>query len=236
MDKTCVWDRDFSFYESVYKYGKWDGVCALALFGIMCGLYVELAVFSSIPLIKENILLVGCGFNALIVAIAIGFVKIKGESLASVGLYGGYWKKSVGFGAFMAAIYFFNNCLSHLLAGARLIPVKDILMAVVYYFLVALCEEIVFRGYIATRLYGFVKNKYLVWVITGILFILMHFPYRIVAYGMTIADLTIRNVGWLVDLFVTHMMFTLISKKTNSLWGAVLPHWMSNLAYSIVAR
>lgn len=237
MDKTCVWERDFSFYESVYKYGKWDGVCAIVLFLTMCGLYVELALLSgALSFINEHILLVGCMFNALIIGLTIGLVKIKGESLASVGLFGGNWKKSVGFGGFLAAIYFVNNCLSHILAGASLVPVKDIFVLTVYYFLVSFSEEIVFRGYIATRLYGFIKNKYFAWVLTGILFVLMHFPYRMIAYDMSIMDLTVGNIRWIVDLFVTHTLFTFISKKTNSLWGAVLPHWMSNLAYNIVAR
>lgn len=65
----------------------------------------------------------------------------------------------------------------------------------IYFLTVALCEEIVYRGYIGTRLYGLIKNQYCVVMVTGILFIVMHFPYRMLAYNMTIADLTIYNLG-----------------------------------------
>lgn len=80
------------------------------------------------------------------------------------------------------------------------------------------------------------SNKYMVIIVTGILFVVMHFPYRMVAYGMTISDLTIHNVGWIVDLFVTHTVLSIIYMKTNSLYGSIIPHWMSNLAYNLVMR
>lgn len=232
-----MWENDTSFYKDVNKYEKKDGVFAILLFGIMCVLYALLAALDKVfTAINSNILFVGCVFNALIVVITICFVKARRESFASIGLYGGQWRKSILVGGLLATLYFFNNCLSHILAGASFIPVKDIFVAVIYYLLVSLSEEVVFRGYVGTRLYGFTKNKYLVVVLSGVLFILMHFPYRMVAYGMTIADLTVGNVGWIVDLFVTHVIFSLICLRTNSLWGSILPHWMSNLAYNIVAR
>ena len=124
----------------------------------------------------------------------------------------------------------------HIISGADFIEIKDITKLVIYFLTVALCEEIVFRGYIGTRLYGLIKNQYLVIMITGILFITMHFPYRMIAYRMTIVDLTINNIGWILDLFLTHIVLSLIYMKTNSLYGSIIPHWMSNLAYSLVAR
>lgn len=93
-----------------------------------------------------------------------------------------------------------------------------------------------FNRKMGTRLYGLIKNQYFVIVVTGILFISMHFPYRMIAYDMTIADLTIRNIGWILDLFLTHIVLSLIYLKTNSLYGSIIPHWMSNLAYNLIVR
>lgn len=227
---------DQEFHENVVGYNRIDSFLALGLFCVMCVLYAFLAVLErNFPVLEES-RLAGCGMNILIIISTILLVKVRKEKLCSIGLYGGKWKQSCVIGAILAFILFFNNCLSHIIGGADFIEIKEIIRLVIYFFMVALCEEIVFRGYIGTRLYGLIKNQYLVILVTGILFIVMHFPYRMIAYGMTIADLTIYNVGWILDLFLTHIVLSLIYVKTNSLYGSIIPHWMSNLAFNLVAR
>ncbi|HKM21102.1 MAG TPA: type II CAAX endopeptidase family protein [Lachnospiraceae bacterium] len=240
MSKFLQPDKDFQ--KEVTKYHKSDAISAILLFFIMCILYTVLAITDhKIPFIKkytqtENALLVGGIFNILMIAITFLFLKVRKEKLSSIGLYNGQWKKSCIIGLILAAILFFTNCLSNIISGASFVAGKDILRLSFYYLTVAFCEEAVFRGYIGTRLYGMSSNKYMVIIVTGILFVVMHFPYRMVAYGMTISDLTIHNVGWIVDLFVTHTVLSIIYMKTNSLYGSIIPHWMSNLAYNLVMR
>lgn len=224
------------FQENVMKYNWVDSLLALGLFCIMCILYAILAVLEkNYPLIIES-RLGGGGINILMVICTILIVKARKETVSTVGLYGGKWKQSCLIGLILAFILFFNNCLSHIISGANFIEINDIIKLVIYFLTVAVCEEVVFRGYIGTRLYGLLKNQYLVIMVTGILFIVMHFPYRMIAYSMTIADLTINNMGWILNLFLTHIVLSLIYVKTNSLYGSIIPHWMSNLAYNLVAR
>lgn len=180
--------------------------------------------------------MVGMVFNLSMAAVTVLFVKIRKEKLSSVGLLGGKWKQSCLAGLVLAAILFFTNCLSNILGGAKLIGAGDIVKSVMYYLTVALCEELVFRGYIGTRLYGFSSSRLLVIIMSGILFTVMHFPYRMIAYGMSFSDLTIHNMGWLLDLFITHIVLAFIYMKTDSLYGSIIPHWMSNLAYNLIAR
>ncbi|WP_270524902.1 CPBP family intramembrane glutamic endopeptidase [Longibaculum muris] len=224
------------FQDNVIKYNRIDSLLAFGLFCIMCILYAILAVLESrYPVIEES-RLAGSGINIFMIISTILLVKVRKEKFSSIGLYSGKWKQSCLIGLILALILFFNNCLLHIISGADFIEIKDITKLVIYFLTVALCEEIVFRGYIGTRLYGLIKNQYLVIMITGILFITMHFPYRMIAYRMTIVDLTINNIGWILDLFLTHIVLSLIYMKTNSLYGSIIPHWMSNLAYSLVAR
>ena len=117
----------------------------------------------------------------------------------------------------------------------RAVPfsVNEILFLVIYFLLVSVCEEFVFRGYIGTRLNGLIKNKYVVLLITGILFVLMHFPYRMIAYNMLLTDL---DIGWLINLFIFHFIMSFIYMKTNSIYGSIIPHWVSDLAYEIVSK
>ena len=70
-------------------------------------------------------------------------------------------------------------------------------------------------------------------VITGILFVAMHFPYRMIAYNMSLASF---DIGWLINLFIFHLVMNYIYMKTNSIYGSIIPHWISDLAYEIVSK
>lgn len=188
-----------------------------------------------VDFIKENIKIVGCFLNALLIILTLAFVKLNKENLDTLGLYKGKWKTSFFIGIIYAGILFFNNCGSYLIQGYSLYNIKQIAFMIVYYLSVALSEELVFRGYIGTRIYGLIKNKWIAISLVGILFVIMHFPYRLIT-GVSIQNLTIYNIGWLLNLFITHIILNFIYIKTNSIYGSIIPHWISNLAYNIVIR
>lgn len=116
-------------YESnIKQYGKRDGISAIILFLVFILMYSILAVLNNKnDFIKSNILLIGCIFNVLITVITILFVKMRKEKLDSIGLYNGKWKISCIVGFILACIFLFNNCISHLIGGARLIDIKHII-------------------------------------------------------------------------------------------------------------
>lgn len=232
-----ILQTDKEYENNLKQYTKRDGILSFVLFGIMILNYSILAVLQTkFEFIKENIMLVGCIFNTLMIVITVLFIKLNKQSLETIGLYKGKWKNSIIMGIVFASFLFYNNCLSYLINGSHFITLQEILILLVYYFLVAVCEEIVFRGYIGTRIYGLIKQRWLAVFVVGILFIAMHFPYRMIAYGMTLSDLTIKNFSWIIDLFITHLVLNFIYLKTNSLYGAIIPHWMSNFAYNIILK
>lgn len=232
-----ILQTDKEFENNLKQYTKRDGILSFVLFGIMILNYSILAVLQTkFEFIKENIMLVGCIFNILMIVITVLFIKLNKQSLETIDLYKGKWKNSIIMGIVFASFLFYNNCLSYLINGSHFITLQEILILLVYYFLVAVCEEIVFRGYIGTRIYGLIKQRWLAVMVVGILFVIMHFPYRMIAYGMTLSDLTINNVSWIIDLFTTHLILNFIYLKTNSLYGAIIPHWMSNFAYNIILK
>ena len=228
-----ILQTDKEYENNLKQYTKRDGILSFVLFGIMILNYSILAVLQTK---FEFIMLVGCIFNTLMIVITVLFIKLNKQSLETIGLYKGKWKNSIIMGIVFASFLFYNNCLSYLINGSHFITLQEILMLLVYYFLVAVCEEIVFRGYIGTRIYGLIKKRWLAVFVVGILFIAMHFPYRMLAYGMTLSDLTIKNFSWIIDLFITHLVLSFIYLKTNSLYGAIIPHWMSNFAYNIILK
>ena len=231
MKKALCANQEYN--DNLKKYDKKDGMLAILLFAIIIIMYALLGIlYKNNSFIKDNIKIIGCLFNLLLIIVTIIFVKLRKQGLETIGLKG-RWKLSIILGGVLSLFYFYCNCLDHLINGEKLISITSILFLMVYFLLVAICEELVFRGYIGTRLNGLIKNKYIVVLITGLLFVIMHFPYRMTAANMSLSDF---DIGWIINLFVFHLVMSFIYMKTNSIYGSIIPHWISDLAYEIVSK
>ena len=231
MVKALCANREYN--DNLKKYDKKDGMLAILLFAIIIILYALLGIlYKNNSFIKDNIKIIGCLFNLLLIIVTIIFVKLRKQGLETIGLKG-RWKLSIILGGVLSLFYFYCNCLDHLINGEKLISITSILFLMIYFLLVSVCEELVFRGYIGTRLNGLIKNKYIVIIVTGILFVVMHFPYRMIAANMSLTDF---DIGWLINLFIFHLIMNFIYMKTNSIYGSIIPHWISDLAYEIVSK
>jgi membrane protease YdiL (CAAX protease family) len=236
-NKLEIIKSDNIFAERVKQYTAEDSILALLLFIIFIIIYSVLAAIEAkLRLSNDNVMIMGFIVNVILVLVTTLFLKAKKQGINSIGLTGGKWKVSCLTGVILAGILFFMNCGQYLLQGNALVDGRRVIVLMVYYLSVSLCEEVVFRGYIGTRLNGIVKNQWISIILTGLLFVIMHFPYRMIAYGIPLQELTYGSLSWIADLFITHTILSIIYAKTNSLYGAILPHWMSNLAYAIVDR
>lgn len=224
-----------SYIQSVRDYSISDTMLALGLFVLYCGAMAVSGLANDYLTTLERTLS-GTIINFCFAGIVLLFLAVKKQGVETVGLKQGNRKLSLIMGLVLAAILFFCNCLSDIIfEGQVFVPLNAILIYIIYFFSVSLCEEIIFRGYILTRLYGIVRNVYIDILLSGVLFVLMHFPFRMIAYNMTFFELA-SNVPYMADLFVTSLVLSFIRVKSDSLYGAIIPHWISNLSYAIVTH
>lgn len=224
-----------SYRNLVNRFGKADAFIAIVLFALYC---IDMAVSGILVnyVSTNQITYIGGLTNLVFVGIVLLTLKIRRQGIETIGLRKGNIKLSLIMGITLAVILFFCNCLSNILFEEQsFIPIKEIMIYILYFFTVGLVEEVMFRGYIETRLHGYTKRIYLDVLLTGILFLLMHYPFRMVAYHMSFLDL-ITNVQYMLDLFITHLILSFIRIKSDSLYGAIIPHWISDLAYRIVTH
>lgn len=224
-----------SYIHKIENYSMIDAVMATGLFLLYClamifsGLIVKLVSGLAITVIGGII-------NLCFVCIVFGLLILRKQGIETIGLKNGNIRLSLKIGTALAAVLFFCNCLSNVLfEGQKFISFDKIVIYFFYFYTVGLAEEVIFRGYIGTRLCGFIKNVYVVTGLTGLLFVLMHFPFRMIAYHMTFMELA-ANFPYMIDLFVTHLILSFIYLKSDSLYGAILPHWVSDLSYAIVTH
>ena len=224
-----------SYMQSVKHYSIKDTAMAMGLFILYCGaLAVSGLVNKYLTDLEKTVS--GAIINSCFVGVVLLLLVIKKRGAETVGLKKGNIKLSLIMGIVLAAILFFCNCLSDVIfEGQVFVPFKTILIYIIYFFTVGLCEEVIFRGYILTRLYGMVRNVFIDILLSGVFFVFMHFPFKMIAYNMSFFEL-VSNVPYMIDLFVTSLVLSFIRVKSDSLYGAIIPHWISDLSYSIVTH
>lgn len=230
-----IFALDGTYKEQIKKYDYKDGLLAIALFLIFAVVLALLGLYdkhTETTIIESR--LIGTAANFLLGIIVIVFLKLRKQSLSTIGLKGGRIKLSFILGGCLAVVLIFFNCVSNILfCGYHFVEIQQIIVNLLFFLSVGFGEEVVFRGYIGTRIYAFTKNIPIALIVTGLLFLLMHFPYRMAAYDISIISL-LTNVRYMADLFITHCILSYIYLKTNSIYGSILPHWMSDLAYGMV--
>lgn len=233
--KKKLFEVPNSYLSFVRNCSVKDTVMAIGLFVLYCAVMIIMGLVNPYLSKLEQTILGGI-INLCFVGVICLLIAVKKQGIETIGLKKGNTKLSLIMGTVLAAILFFFNCLSNVIfAGQAFVPFRTIILYIWYFFTVGLCEEVIFRGYILTRLYGIVKNVYIDVLLSGVLFVLMHFPFRMVAYHISFWEL-ITNIPYIADLFLTSLILSFIRVKSDSLYGTVIPHWISDLSYAIVTH
>lgn len=87
-------------------------------------------------------------------------------------------------------------------------------------FVAPICEEIQFRGYILRQLAAITRNTSLAIVVQALLFVIMHGPDQ--------------GVSGYLTRFVYGVAFGLITVRRNSLWPAIVAHFLIDMLVFMV--
>lgn len=224
-----------SYKKQLKNYSLKDFILVFLVYSLLL-----LTMFFSGILIKKapeiNSTFLGITINFSFVILILIVLKIKKEKICSIGLREGNLRLSLILGIIFSVILFFCNCLLNIIfEHQHFISASKIVENFFYYFSVGLCEEILFRGFILTRIHSITKNIFFDIFITGILFVLFHFPFRMVAYSLSFTNF-ITNYSNILDLFITNCILAFIRIRSDNIYGSILPHWISDLSYSIVTH
>ena len=116
----------------------------------------------------------------------------------------------------------------------RVMPGSKILNYFFYYFIIiALSEEISFRGFIQPRLFPVFKKEWLVILVGGILFVLMHYPFQMTMRGMSFADYWPYFISGAPFQFLWHLAFTFLYRKFGNIWGGTMLHGFVDMSQGI---
>jgi len=217
----------------VSKYGKKDGIAAICVF---LG-YVILSngfalVLGMIPLTGTVRSLVTVAWLALLAVGVLIIVKASKQKLSSIG----FQKENIGKAIGLALLFcllpiVFVAVIPGILHGfVDRVDFFPLVFTLLTTFIYAAHEDIIFVGFIQTRLYGFFKSNFIAILVGALLFSLMHLPPWIAMGRLDISqplEILLQIIRW---AFI-HVVFVAIFKKYFSIVPIFILHTINNLSH-----
>lgn len=164
--------------------------------------------------------------NLIFLGICCGIAAKKDEGMRSLGFHRERFLPSCAAGAVCSVvIVLLNAVIPAVISGGEPAPLSGVVYRLFYFMIfISIPEEVIFRGYIWNALEKGKKSRYGPVIVSGVLFMLLHIPYRAVMSG-GLLDQLLNGFGFtLLMTFVWHLVFCAICKKTGGIYGAILFH------------
>ena len=220
---------NLQYKADVTKYQKRDALIAIGFWAALMALYAVAGSVGSlfgVPLIAV--------VTVILPVAVLAIVFSNGNGLSSLGIRAKNLWPSLGLGLLCGgvAILTNNGVIPALVYGWPLMPFDYLLTRLLYYLAaIALVEELIFRGYIQTRLYGLFKKDVPAVAFGALLFALMHIPYQVASGRMAFDAFSI--IVTLGSTFLWHIAFNLVFVRYYSIFGVMLFHalmdWSNDL-------
>ena len=231
-----------NFDESVKDFGFKDGIISI----FFCFYLMIITCLLGLLLFKSGICwdsISDFGFRRFvfylpIVAIELVpifiIIKIRKQSIRSIGIKTNKIFKSIFLGIIFSIPYLISPIISAVNQGKGILDCKSLIWTFMYIFFEnAFTEEIIFRGFIQTRIQGMIRSKWLSIVVVGIMFALLHMPFRIIKSGVPLGKCIINNKIALASNCVLHIYLVYLYTRDNNIISSTVTHTLINLVQVI---
>lgn len=162
-------------------------------------------------------------------------LKIRKQSLKSIGIRTDKILKSIIIGVIGSIPFAVLNMIGPISSGKTINPnIFDGLWTFLYFLIcIAFAEELVFRGFIQTRIQGLIKNKWISIIVVGILFGLMHVPFQMIKANMPLVEFLLYDMQHLITTCIIHVYLVYLYTRDNNIIAPTIAHAIMNFAYAI---
>lgn len=221
------------YLAQIEAYDSIDGALALCVFlaNAFLGFAAAKIIQSMAAFSQVFVYLISGVYAFAVLALVFLVCARRGQPLCTLGITSKGIALSLFFGVLgCAVIVALKGGLRHFAGTLASAGALGLFVQLLYQLLfIALPEEIIFRGYIGTRLRGVINSSFTTALLTGVLWALAHVPFQLVIQNLSLAQYLSANWQGLVIIVILHFVFQWGYEKTNSLVAPVLWHLVWNL-------
>lgn len=231
MKNLTVLGANDEYVQQTKEYGRKDALLSLILYFVMNLLFVlmgKIFVQKGLTLTETYMFCVTGIVSLICIGLVFLFCLIRRQKLVTVGFSKNQVKKSFAMGMILFILVAIFRGIWPIISGSTIqTNIGVIFMKVIYFFIfIGFMEELVFRGYIGTRLYGCFTNKRLSLVVVGIMFSFLHIPFYMVVAQMSLSEYISANWVSLILIFLFHIVFQWLYSKYNSIVAPTILHFI----------
>ncbi len=224
---NIIFKTDKEYLYHLQNYTIKDTCIALAFYVFhMLALYLHGKIFSITGNYYGELLAI------IMIAAVILLVRFRGNK---VGISWGNAFPSVVTGMIMGIIFILSyTIIPGIITGKTFLPVKAIVYNIFYYFvIISFKEELLFRGFIQPRLYPVFKKEWIMLIVGGILFVLMHYPFQMAARGMSFIEYLPLFIAGAPMQFIWHFVFSWFYRRFGNIFGGTILHGFVDMSIGI---
>jgi len=223
---------DENYQSTVSTFTRIDGIFAIISYIILMGIYYIMGV-----IYEEKSIYLGIQVNLLLAVICVIFTLFRKQTLESIGFGKRNISKSIIFGIKFSVIIVAIQLVSGITSGLHFNCFSKLTSQFFYYFIIiALVEEIIFRGFIQTRIYGLIKKPQVAILITAFMFMSMHIPFQMGVSHMNFLAYISNNFITLLFTFGWHIVFNFMYAKYNSIAAPTIFHTIMDWSNELFLR
>lgn len=230
---------DSRYKKEVLKYGKKDAIIALCAYVLLIVFVLGVEHFYIERFVEtvQQAQIIRILRSVLVAIIVFAIVLSRKQGLRSIGIRKEKLWPALRLGLLFVPIPLLINVVLPLILygnGVEFRPLGHIVYMLATFFFYAAWEDILFVGFLQTRIYGLFKTDKAAISVVAVLFSLPHITVGLATGGLGL-DIS-SLVMYLVGLFFMHQMFVLLFKRHFSLLTVVVVHTITNWSYTSVLR
>ena len=226
-----IYASDAAYKQMLENYTAKDTAFAVGLYIIIALGYLGMGIVHA-----ATGLYLGGYFNLISILLCFLLLFIRKQKSDTVGLTSTHVRKGILVGLISGTVFSLLNIIPAIQSGSIWAGFSITLVTNTFYYFIVIGfqEEIVFRGYIQTRLYGVIKSDWLAVLICGLMFAAIHVPFQFYQRNSgNLVDFVAQNFIWLLMTFIWHFVFNLLYRKYNSLTAPTIAHGLMNLSNTL---
>jgi len=222
---------DCEYKKIIESFARRDGILAICLYiAIVVIIYFGIRFLHLAPLARG---IADIAISAMMIIVTFILLYMQKQKLHTLGIAKRNCLKSSVVGLVIGtSLFLFVRIVSPgALFPSEILSLSFVYFALYHFILIGFTEELIFRGFIQTRLYGIIKSDNWAIFITGFLFVALHViaDRFFIAFvpGFEMARYSVFNI---VLTFIAHIGLNALYRKYNSLLGPVILHGLANIS------